>query len=195
MPSSSTSARDAPLAPTPRSDTPCDVGFAMRLPERRKSVKPGTCRSASSVVGAAVGLHRLARDHDHARRRVGQPRLRLRRRHHDRLRRGRRRCLGIVDKNGTDGQKSEHQQRVTITHDFTEARLRRRVPARAHRRRRRTEPRPRSRRHGQERQARQRFLRVRERHVDEEHAHSARPRRLRRLHASSTRKRTSGRRS
>ena len=54
MPSSSTSARDAPLAPTPRSDTPCEVGFALRLPERRKSVKPGTCRNASSVVDAAV---------------------------------------------------------------------------------------------------------------------------------------------
>jgi hypothetical protein len=54
MPSSSTSARDAPLAPTPRSDTPCDVGFALRLPDRRKSVKPGTWRSASSVVDAAV---------------------------------------------------------------------------------------------------------------------------------------------
>src|SRR4051795_12389352 len=54
MPSSSTSARDAPLAPTPRSETPCDVGLALRLPERRKSVNPGTCRNASSVVDAAV---------------------------------------------------------------------------------------------------------------------------------------------
>lgn len=54
MPSSSTSAREAPLAPIPRSETPCEVGLAVRLPERRKSVNPGTCRSASSVVAAAV---------------------------------------------------------------------------------------------------------------------------------------------
>ena len=54
MPSSSTSARLAPLAPTPRSETPCEVGFATRLPDRRNRVKPGTWRSASSRVRAAV---------------------------------------------------------------------------------------------------------------------------------------------
>src|SRR6266704_1227026 len=51
-PSSSTSARLGPLAPNPRSDTPCVVGFATRLLERRKSEKPGTCRSRSSKVRA-----------------------------------------------------------------------------------------------------------------------------------------------
>jgi hypothetical protein len=47
-------ARLAPDAPTPRSETPCVVGFAVRLPARRKSVKPGTCRRRSSSVSAAV---------------------------------------------------------------------------------------------------------------------------------------------
>ena len=54
MPSSSTRARLAPLAPTPRKDTPWDVGLATRLPDRRKSWKPGTWRSLSSKVKAAV---------------------------------------------------------------------------------------------------------------------------------------------
>ncbi len=49
-PSTSTSARLAPLAPSPRSETPCDVGFAVWLPERRSKLKPGTWRSLSSVV-------------------------------------------------------------------------------------------------------------------------------------------------
>src|SRR4029077_395936 len=40
--SSRTPARDAPLPPTPRSETPCAVGLAARLSVRRKSVKPGT---------------------------------------------------------------------------------------------------------------------------------------------------------
>ena len=55
-PSLRTMARLAPDAPTPRKLTPCEVGFAVRLPERRKSVKPGTCLSTSSKVSAAVVL-------------------------------------------------------------------------------------------------------------------------------------------
>src|SRR6185503_12587687 len=51
-PSYITSARLAPFAPTPRNETPCDVGFAVRLPDRRNKVKPGTCRSTSSIVSA-----------------------------------------------------------------------------------------------------------------------------------------------
>src|ERR1043165_1388253 len=51
MPSSRTSARDAPLAPTPRSETPCEVGLAVRLPVRRERGKPGPGRRASSRVG------------------------------------------------------------------------------------------------------------------------------------------------
>src|ERR1039457_3588636 len=52
MPSASTSARLAPLAPSPRNDTPCDVGLAVWLPERRNSEKPATFRNLSSVASA-----------------------------------------------------------------------------------------------------------------------------------------------
>ena len=52
MPSARTRARLAPLAPSPRNDTPCDVGLAVWLPDRRSSEKPGTWRSLSSVVKA-----------------------------------------------------------------------------------------------------------------------------------------------
>src|SRR5581483_5837610 len=52
MPSERTSARLAPLAPSPRSETPCAVGLLVRLPLRRKSVKPGTWRSLSSSISA-----------------------------------------------------------------------------------------------------------------------------------------------
>src|SRR5271165_5499122 len=52
MPSARTSARLAPLAPSPRNETPCDVGLAVWLPERRRSENPGTWRSLSSVVSA-----------------------------------------------------------------------------------------------------------------------------------------------
>ena len=52
MPSARTSARLAPLAPSPRSETPCDVGFAVWLPDLRSSEKPGTWRSLSSVASA-----------------------------------------------------------------------------------------------------------------------------------------------
>src|SRR6266404_6516815 len=47
-PSTRTIARLAPLAPTPRNDTPCEVGLANKLPERRKRVKPGASRRTSS---------------------------------------------------------------------------------------------------------------------------------------------------
>ncbi len=52
MPSARTSARLAPLAPSPRNDTPCDVGLAVWLPDRRSSEKPTTFRSLSSVARA-----------------------------------------------------------------------------------------------------------------------------------------------
>ena len=42
MRSERTTARLAPLAPTPLRDTPCVVGLAVRLPERRNRLKPGT---------------------------------------------------------------------------------------------------------------------------------------------------------
>src|SRR5437773_9611442 len=54
IPSASTTARLAPLAPTPRSDPPCEVGFAVRLPDLRNNEKPGIWRSASSTVREAV---------------------------------------------------------------------------------------------------------------------------------------------
>ena len=38
----------------PRSETPCVVGLAVRLPDRRNSWNPGTWRNASSAAGAAV---------------------------------------------------------------------------------------------------------------------------------------------
>src|ERR1022692_1118621 len=52
MPSARTSARLAPLAPSPRNDTPCDVGLAVWLPERRNSEKPAALRNLSSVASA-----------------------------------------------------------------------------------------------------------------------------------------------
>ncbi len=48
-PSTSTSARLAPLAPSPRSETPCDVGFAVWLPERRSKLE--SRHLAQLVVG------------------------------------------------------------------------------------------------------------------------------------------------
>ena len=54
MPSASTSARLAPLAPRPRSDTPWAVGLAVPLEVLRKSEKPTTWRSASSRNPDAV---------------------------------------------------------------------------------------------------------------------------------------------
>ena len=45
--------RLAPLAPSPRSETPCVVGFAFRLDERRNIENPTVCRSTSSSTGAA----------------------------------------------------------------------------------------------------------------------------------------------
>src|SRR5581483_4678374 len=53
-PSAKTRARLAPLAPNPRRERPCEVGLAVRLPERRKRLKAGTWRSMSSTVRAAV---------------------------------------------------------------------------------------------------------------------------------------------
>src|ERR1041385_4462352 len=50
MPSHSTSVRLAPDEPRPRSDTPCVVGFAARLDERRKRLKPGPMRSEEHTV-------------------------------------------------------------------------------------------------------------------------------------------------
>ena len=38
------------LAPTPRSDTPCEEGFAKRLLDRRNVLNPGICRSTSSTT-------------------------------------------------------------------------------------------------------------------------------------------------
>ncbi len=71
-PSTSTNARLAPLAPSPRNETPCEVGFAVWLPERRSS-----CESrhlAQLVVGGQrPPLFQLLVADDH---RVG---LRLRR--------------------------------------------------------------------------------------------------------------------
>src|SRR5580693_5310352 len=54
MPSSSTSARLAPLAPNPRRETPCVVGFAVRLLDRRYKLNPGTWRRSSSSRSAGV---------------------------------------------------------------------------------------------------------------------------------------------
>src|SRR3954467_3212288 len=56
MPSARTSTLLAPLAPTPRTDAPCVVGFAVRLLLRRNNVNPGTWRKASSSVTAALLL-------------------------------------------------------------------------------------------------------------------------------------------
>ncbi len=61
MPSSNTVARLAPFAPTPRNDTPWVVGFANRLPERRKSENPGACRRHVVNREAAGNLELLAR--------------------------------------------------------------------------------------------------------------------------------------
>ncbi len=38
------------LAPTPRKETPCEEGFAYKLLERRKVLKPGTWRRTSSTA-------------------------------------------------------------------------------------------------------------------------------------------------
>ena len=46
-----------PEPDTPRSVTPCVVGFATREEERRNSVKPGVDRSASSSAPAAMLLN------------------------------------------------------------------------------------------------------------------------------------------
>src|SRR5689334_20881134 len=51
-PSYITSARLAPFAPTPRSETPCDVGFAVKPPERRNNENPVAWRNTSSIVNA-----------------------------------------------------------------------------------------------------------------------------------------------
>ena len=64
MPSARTSARLAPLAPKPRSDTPCDVGLAVWLPDLRRSEKPTTFRSLSSVASAPHCLQLVGTD-DH----------------------------------------------------------------------------------------------------------------------------------
>src|SRR5690349_4028735 len=48
MLSQSTSVRLAPVDPVPRRETPCVVGLATTLDERRKRLKPGICRSRSS---------------------------------------------------------------------------------------------------------------------------------------------------
>ena len=48
------SARLAPDPDTPRSVTPCVVGFATREEERRNKVNPGVVRSASSSAPAAM---------------------------------------------------------------------------------------------------------------------------------------------
>jgi len=48
MLSQSTRVRLAPVDPVARSETPCVVGFATTLDERRKRLKPGICRSRSS---------------------------------------------------------------------------------------------------------------------------------------------------
>ena len=53
QPSATTSVRLAPDPDTPRSVTPCVVGFATRDDERRKRLKPGVLRSASSIAPAA----------------------------------------------------------------------------------------------------------------------------------------------
>src|SRR5688572_3522572 len=53
-PSRRTAVRLAPLAPTPRSETPCVVGFALRLLERRKIENPTDCRKTSSIAGDAA---------------------------------------------------------------------------------------------------------------------------------------------
>src|SRR6267378_327470 len=50
MPSQSSSVRLAPVDPMPRSETPCVVGFATTLEERRNRVKPGTLRRRSSIL-------------------------------------------------------------------------------------------------------------------------------------------------
>ena len=53
QPSATTSVRLAPEPDTPRSVTPCVVGFATRDDERRNRLKPGVLRSASSIAPAA----------------------------------------------------------------------------------------------------------------------------------------------
>src|SRR5215472_13087119 len=53
MPSSRTSTRLAPLAPTPLAVAPRVVGFAVRLLLRRKRVNPGIWRNPSSSVRTA----------------------------------------------------------------------------------------------------------------------------------------------
>ena len=53
MPSATTSVRLAPDPDTPRSVTPCVVGFATRDDERRNRLNPGVFRNASSIAPAA----------------------------------------------------------------------------------------------------------------------------------------------
>ena len=43
----------------PRSETPCVVGFATKLEERRNSVKPGTSRSRSSILTPGISASRV----------------------------------------------------------------------------------------------------------------------------------------
>ncbi len=54
QPSATTSVRLAPEPDTPRSVTPCVVGLATRDDDRRKRLKPGVLRRASSTAPAAV---------------------------------------------------------------------------------------------------------------------------------------------
>src|ERR1035437_6299236 len=54
MPSHKTSVRLAPEDPRPRSETPCVVGLATRLDERRNRLKPGTERRRSSRLTPGV---------------------------------------------------------------------------------------------------------------------------------------------
>src|SRR5215218_5751582 len=56
-PSANTSVRLDPEPDTPRSVTPCVVGFATRDDERRNNVNPGVDRSASSSAPAAMLLN------------------------------------------------------------------------------------------------------------------------------------------
>jgi hypothetical protein len=54
MPSQSTRVREAPVDPRARNETPCVVGFAATLDERRNRLKPGTVRKRSSRLTPGV---------------------------------------------------------------------------------------------------------------------------------------------